>query len=281
MAGETAVAKPQGARKRGVSGHETHCFVAMPSGRNLQEREWFEGWYKVVIEPAVRQANYEPILSVLGDQPNAINDEVRTHLAIDAMVVFDLGGVTAESDPNPNVMYELGIRHAFSLPMVTMAWRGQRLPFDVANQRTIMEDRGFKYIEVNKTKLTSFIASAKQGEYYKPMEAVNRVAAIEAISYSPTADETLKVLVHQFQEFKQSVLHQLAKQQASIEGIRNPAISTFIGQVPTATSAGTITSLLASGSSGVVYPWWESSSSAASSISTSSTSQESAPPATS
>ena len=54
---------------------------------------------------------------------------------------MDLGGVSPADEPNPNVMYEPGIRHALDLPHVIMAWKGQRLPFDIGHQRAIMEDR--------------------------------------------------------------------------------------------------------------------------------------------
>jgi hypothetical protein len=121
--------------------HEGHCFVVMPYGRSPAEVRWFRGWYDVVIEKAVSSAGYIPILSATEERPNAINDEIRAHLAFDPMVVVDLGGIDPDVDPNPNVMYELGIRHALSLPLVMMAWQNQRLPFDVGNQRVIVESQ--------------------------------------------------------------------------------------------------------------------------------------------
>ena len=124
-----------------ASGHEKHCFIVMPFGRDASEQKWFRGWYEVVVKPAVIDAGYEPKLAAAEEQPGAINDEIRAHLALDPMVVVDLGGAEPEDEPNPNVMYELGIRHALGLPLVMMAWKGQRLPFDVSNQRIIMEER--------------------------------------------------------------------------------------------------------------------------------------------
>src|SRR6266404_134773 len=103
--------------------HEAHCFVVMPYGRSPAEVRWFRGWYNVVIEQAVTSAGYMPILSATEERPNAINDEIRAHLSFDPMVVVDLGGFEPDADPNPNVMYELGIRHALSLPLVMMAWQ--------------------------------------------------------------------------------------------------------------------------------------------------------------
>ena len=95
----------------------------MPFSREPDEIRWFQGWYHTVIEPVVVASRYIPVLSATEDQPGAINDEIRAHLAFDPMVIVDLGGHKSDDPPNPNVMYELGIRHAFGLPLVIMAWR--------------------------------------------------------------------------------------------------------------------------------------------------------------
>jgi hypothetical protein len=179
------------------NGHERHCFVVMPSGREPSEQKWFKGWYEVVIKIAVKDAGYEPVLAAAEEQPGAINDEIRTHLAVDPMVVVDLGGAEPEDDPNPNVMYELGIRHALGLPLVMMAWKGQRLPFDVGNQRVIMEDRDLVDLDLNRNRLVSFVRAAEQGRYYRPMEAVSRLATIQAASESLAEDSLLRALAQE------------------------------------------------------------------------------------
>lgn len=186
-------------------GHDRHCFVVMPFGRDPSEQKWFRGWYEVVIKPAVLEAGYEPKLVAAEEQPGAINDEIRTHLALDPMVVVDLGGAEPEDDPNPNVMYELGIRHALGLPLVIMAWKGQRLPFDVSNQRVITEDRDLIDLEANKKKLITFIHAAQQGKYYRPMDAVARIATIQAASESLGEDSLLRALAQEIHDLRTSV----------------------------------------------------------------------------
>lgn len=173
--------EPKLAPQRAVPDNKT-CFVVMPFGRNADEERWFNGWYTAVMDPAIRSAGYEPVLSAAEDQPSAINDEIRAHLVFDAMVVVDLGGRNPEDPPNPNVMYELGIRHAFGLPVVLLAWDGQRLPFDVSNQRAILSRRDFLDIEPTRSRLARFIHAAGQGKFYNPMEAVGREAAIDKTS---------------------------------------------------------------------------------------------------
>ena len=189
-----------------TSGHDRHCFIVMPFGRDPSEQKWFRGWYEVVIRPAVIEAGYEPKLAAAEEQPGAINDEIRTHLALDPMVVVDLGGAEPEDEPNPNVMYELGIRHALGLPLVIMAWKGQRLPFDVSNQRVITEDRDLVDLESNKKKLITFIHAAQQGKYYRPMDAVGRLATIQAASESLGEDSLLRALVQEIHDLRTTVV---------------------------------------------------------------------------
>jgi hypothetical protein len=178
----------------------------LPSGHTPAEIRWYRGWYDVVVKPAVTQAGYEPKLSAAEEQPSAINDEIRTHLAFDPMVVADLGGMTPDSDQNPNVMYELGIRHALGLPLVMMAWKGQRLPFDVGNQRVIMEGRELLDLETNRTKLAAFIQAAAAGNYYRPMDAVGRTAAIDVASATLGGDSLLGALVREIRDLRDTVL---------------------------------------------------------------------------
>ncbi len=185
-----------------ATGHERHCFIVMPYGGDQSEKRWFRGWLEVVIKPAVTTCSYEPILAATEEQPGAINDEIRAHLAFDPMVVVDLGGVEPDDDPNPNVMYELGIRHALGLPLVMMAWQGQRLPFDVGNQRVIMEQRDFVDLDTNKKRLVAFIRAAAEGRYYRPMEAVSRIATIEAASTTLGEDSILGALVREVRDLR-------------------------------------------------------------------------------
>jgi hypothetical protein len=187
------------------TGHDKHGFIVMPSGRDPVEHKWFKGWYEVVIKPAVVESGYDPILAASEEQPGAINDEIRTHLAEDPMVVVDLGGATPEDDPNPNVMYELGIRHALGKPLVIMAWKAQRLPFDVSNQRAIMEARDMLDIDLNRKKLHAFIRAAAEGRYYRPMEAVTRIATIQTASEELGEDSLLRALAQEVRDLRDTM----------------------------------------------------------------------------
>jgi hypothetical protein len=63
-----------------------------------------------------------------------ITSQVIQHVVNDALVVADL------TERNPNVFYELAIRHALRKPLVQIIRKGEAIPFDVAGTRTIYVD---------------------------------------------------------------------------------------------------------------------------------------------
>lgn len=146
----------------------------MPVGRTPRQKEQLAAWYNSVIIRAVIDAGYIPCLAMTEQQPVEIISDVLTHLAFDGMAVADLVNLPSADDPNPNVMYEIGVRQALGLPVVLMAQTDQRLPFDISNQRVLFIDHATTHdnIKVAKEKLVTFIAAAKAGEFNRPMDAV-------------------------------------------------------------------------------------------------------------
>src|SRR5699024_2807635 len=67
-------------------------------------------------------------------KPGIITSQVIRHVVSDPLVIADL------SETNPNVFYELAIRHAIKKPLVQIIQKGERIPFDVAGTRTIHFD---------------------------------------------------------------------------------------------------------------------------------------------
>ena len=171
-----------------------NCFVVMPFGREPAEVTWFSGWYKEVIKRGVEEAGFIPKPAFTDQGSHAITDAMLAHLAYDPMVVVDLGGMTPADESNPNVMYELGVRHAFGKPLVIIAWKGQKLPFDVNVQRAIMMDRTFLAAEANRTELTRFLQEAEKNRYHRPMDAVHASAMVQAVAGNPEQSDVIRSL---------------------------------------------------------------------------------------
>jgi hypothetical protein len=111
---------------------EKVCFAVTPIGGEGSEiRRRSDQVLKYIIEPVMANLGYEVVRADRISQPGMITHQVVEHLIDDALVVADLTG------SNPNVFYELGIRHATRKPIVTMIEAGERIPFDVNQSRTI------------------------------------------------------------------------------------------------------------------------------------------------
>jgi hypothetical protein len=114
---------------------EEECFFIGPIGdEDSEERKRSDG----VLEFIVGRASEELALrAVRADQiaePGQINLQILNHVLGARGAVADLTGL------NPNVFYELAVRHTARLPIVLIAEKGQKLPFDIAQMRTIFFD---------------------------------------------------------------------------------------------------------------------------------------------
>lgn len=122
------------------------CFVVGPIGNKFAPigsptREAYEDALEVfekVIVPACQAFDLDPIRADQIAVSGAVTEQVLRHLYDDEIVIADVSG------GNPNVMYELGLRHTRNLLTILIGEYGQ-LPFDIADIRTIQfskSDRG-------------------------------------------------------------------------------------------------------------------------------------------
>jgi hypothetical protein len=112
-----------------------HCFVISPIGEvDSDVRKRSDQVLKHIIGPAVEHCGYETIRADLISEPGLITTQIIQHIIEDPLVVADL------SSKNPNVYYELALRHAIKRPLIQLIAKGEPLPFDVAGMRTIIID---------------------------------------------------------------------------------------------------------------------------------------------
>ncbi len=109
------------------------CFVITPLGENDSEtRKKAESIIGNIIEPVVKdKLKLDMILPHRISASGDINNQIIEHLLSDDLVIANL------SELNPNVMYELGIRHSAKKHTITLAEIETQLPFDVKTARTI------------------------------------------------------------------------------------------------------------------------------------------------
>ncbi|HUI33964.1 MAG TPA: TRAFs-binding domain-containing protein [Stellaceae bacterium] len=106
------------------------CFVLMPFGQKRHELGHiidFDAVYKDMIAPAIAAANLEPIRADEERVGGAIHKPMFERLLLCEYAVADLTGA------NPNVYYELGVRHARRPHSTVLLFcEGTKLPFDIA-----------------------------------------------------------------------------------------------------------------------------------------------------
>lgn len=111
------------------------CFVIAPIGEEGSEiRERSDKVLEHIIKPPVEECGYETIRADEISEPGIITSQIIQHLIDDDLVIADLTG------RNPNVYYELAVRHVVKKPIVQLIQAGETIPFDVAGTRTIHVD---------------------------------------------------------------------------------------------------------------------------------------------
>ena len=131
------------------------CFVISPIGDpDSETRKRSDQVFKHVIAPAVLALGYRAVRADHISEPGMITSQVIQHIVDDPLVIADL------TDRNPNVFYELAIRHAIRKPLVQLIRKGDTIPFDVAGTRTIHVDhRDLDSVDTAKNEIQAQVKS--------------------------------------------------------------------------------------------------------------------------
>jgi hypothetical protein len=134
------------------------CFVIAPIGEeNSDIRRRSDQILRHIIKPAAEICGYKATRADEIDTPGLITSQVIQRVIGDPMVIADLTGT------NPNVFYELAIRHASRRPLVQLIEKGERIPFDLAGTRTVSVDhRDLDSVDRAKTEIVTQIRALEK-----------------------------------------------------------------------------------------------------------------------
>ena len=121
---------------------EKVCFVVSPIGQeNSDIRLRSDQIFDYVINPSTDECGYKAIRGDQITQPGYITSQVIEQLMSADLVIADLTG------RNPNVFYELAIRHCFKKPVIQIKDDTDLdpIPFDILGMRVISVD--YRYLK--------------------------------------------------------------------------------------------------------------------------------------
>jgi hypothetical protein len=143
---------------------QTTCFYITAIGdADSEERKHSDLFLGNIVEPALASFGLKVVRADSIDRPGIITRQIIEYLLRSRLVIADL------SFHNPNVFYELALRHAARLPIVQIIRVGDSLPFDIHQMRTIVVDNRDIYtllpkIETYRSEIASQVRRALEAE---------------------------------------------------------------------------------------------------------------------
>ncbi|BAS26754.1 hypothetical protein [Limnochorda pilosa] len=123
----------------------TTCFYITPIGtEGSEERLHSDLFLGSIIEPALAELGLNVVRADQIEKPGMITRQIIEYILKSRLVIADL------SFHNPNVFYELSLRHACRLPTVQVVRKSDRIPFDIDQFRTVQVDTSSIYTLVPK-----------------------------------------------------------------------------------------------------------------------------------
>lgn len=144
------------------------CFIITPIGD--QESKTFRKMTGVIgsVKPVLYQYGFSDVkaaheICVSG----SINNQVIGKIMNSDLVIANL------TDTNPNVMYELCLRHVVAKPIIHICERGTVLPFDIKGDRTIFYTDDMFGVEELKEEIEKYLKEIDYSQEYRDNPVYN------------------------------------------------------------------------------------------------------------
>jgi hypothetical protein len=191
---------------------EKECFVICPIGApGSDTRKRSDQIFKHVITPTVELLGYSTTRADTIDQSGLITTQIIDKLINATLVIADL------TDQNPNVFYELAVRHAANKPFVHLMAAGQTIPFDIQGLRTVFIDHtDLDSVHDAKQQLSAMIDLIDQGA---PVETpITYTVDLQQLRLSDNPDaKGIADLIEDVQVIKRSLLQTPRSSTSNIE----------------------------------------------------------------
>lgn len=169
------------------------CFVISPIGSpDSDVRKYSDVFLEFIVGYSLGPLGYEIIRSDKIPEPGSINIQIIHRLICAEVVVADL------TSNNPNVMYELAIRHASQKPAILMAREDEKLPFDIFDERTIFFDiNDIESVEIARNELKRQVKCIESEEFImvNPLSLIGEELRSVLVDKSKIPEKLIEILI--------------------------------------------------------------------------------------
>lgn len=164
--------------------NKKRCFVVTPIGSDdSSTRRFADGILEAVISPVLSVHGYEVLAAHQITATGSINKQVIENVLYSDLVIANL------TDLNANVMYELAVRHCTNKPVISIAEKDTRLPFDIVDERTIFYTNDIAGTNELKEMLNAFVKGLEAtSSYDNPIRRVS-VDTVYKEAHKPKSNE--------------------------------------------------------------------------------------------
>lgn len=175
------------------------CFIITPIGPdNSDVRRAAEGVIDAVVIPVLEKEGFNDIkVAHRMPSPGSITKQIINRIISDDLVIANLSGL------NPNVMYELAIRHAARKPVIQICENTTTLPFDVVEERTIIYKNDMAGVVEIKDKFSDMVKAALSDE--QPDNPIYRAIEKKMILQNETISDLDKYLIQRLDSMEEKI----------------------------------------------------------------------------
>lgn len=198
---------------------EKVCFMITPIGKDGSDiRKNADEVMEYIVNPICEKYGYSVIRADKMSNSGLITKAIIEQIISADLVIADLTG------NNPNVFYELAIRHSYRKPTIQIIKGEMEIPFDVANMRTISYETTLSGADMAKKDIESMLISIENGDIvHNPVSEVSTLLNISENSTQENA-EILSTLLLEVQQIPDN----LKSLESNIETRFSQMLSAFI-----------------------------------------------------
>jgi nucleoside 2-deoxyribosyltransferase len=179
------------------------CFIVTPIGQsNTNTRRAAEGVIDAVIEPLLIEEGFTVEVAHRMANSGSITKQVIQAILTADLVIANL------TELNPNVMYELAVRHAVGKPVIQICEVDTKLPFDINDERTVFYTNDMLGVVELKNSISKMLSSAMTET--KPDNPIYRVTTeiklLESLSVEGSEHGLEKYLIKRLDSLERAII---------------------------------------------------------------------------